>query len=143
MKSLVLDCSVSAAWVFDGEAQAGYANAVAKSLSDTQAHVPAVWPGEMANVARQGVKGGRQSREVTLERLALVAALPISIDDAPGDPTQLLNACLDWGLTPYDASYLLLAQRLKAPIATWDKALRKAAAHIGVPVFAPADPIAN
>jgi predicted nucleic acid-binding protein len=137
MKALVLDCSVSASWVFDGEVQAPYANAVARELADVQAHVPAIWPGEMASVARQGVRSGRQSRELTLSRLAQVTNLPISVDTQLPDPTQLLNASLDWDLTPYDASYLLLAQRLKAPLATCDKALRKSAALVGVAVFEP------
>ena len=137
MKTLVLDCSVSASWLFAGEAQEAYAESVMSALADHRTHVPCIWPGEMANVARQGVRSGRRTREDAMQRLAIVEQFPITVETQMPDPTALLSAALDWGLTPYDASYLLLAQRLKASLATWDKAMRSAAAKLGIPVFAP------
>lgn len=41
------------------------------------------------------------------------------------------------GLTAYDASYLDLTMRMGLPLATMDKALRKAANKVRAPIYRP------
>lgn len=43
------------------------------------------------------------------------------------DPVAVLNLAQRYKLTAYDAAYLWLAERLEAPLATFDAALARAA----------------
>ena len=55
-----------------------------------------------------------------------LAELPILVDNE-GDGRELIEIARRNKLTAYDASYIELAQRLKLPLATLDKAMGRAA----------------
>jgi predicted nucleic acid-binding protein len=72
--------------------------------------------------------------------IALLAGIPIDVDAETithvlADTLQLSRR---YRLSSYDASYLELALRSGAPIATLDDDLRRAAAKAGVKIFKPA-----
>jgi len=63
--------------------------------------------------------------------------LPIVVDDRSHERalSQVLAAARQLAISVYDASYLELAMRLGASLATRDTRLRAAAAAAGVPLF--------
>jgi len=131
--SLVLDSSVTLAWIYRDETTAAAVEVFTKVISDG-AWVSSLWRLEVANVLEMGVRRGRHTaefRDITLTDLAL---LPIATDgeterQAWGTTLQLASRNR---LTVYDATYLELAKRRALPLATLDEDLRTAAAAEGV-----------
>ena len=74
------------------------------------------------------------SRAEALRFLELLRQLPIDVDatEADGRTGRALPLARETGLTVYDASYLELAARFGVPLATLDRRLAAAAAHVGV-----------
>ena len=137
-ETLVIDCSVTMAWYFKDEATP-YTNAVRAMLATERAAVPALWPLEVANVLLMGERRKRSTQAQATRWLRLLSALPIAVDtQTPAlafDP--ILNLARSHNLTAYDAAYLELAIRLGLPLAARDDVLEKAAAAVGVTLFAP------
>jgi predicted nucleic acid-binding protein len=131
--SLVLDGSVTLAWCMEDERTPALIRLL-RQVTEQGAMVPAIWRFELANGLRTGVKRGRIGASERDGHLADFAGMNI-VTDSETDryawtTTQRLAERFD--LTPYDASYLELAQRLSLPLATLDKALRAAAIGAGV-----------
>jgi predicted nucleic acid-binding protein len=137
-EDFVLDCSVTMAWCFDDEATP-YTDGVRDCLTDKRAVVPTIWPLEAANATLMG-EGRKRLDEARSQRFfALLAALPIVVDDetsgrAFGDIVHLARTHL---LSPYDAAYLELAIRRGLPLACNDGKLKDAALASGVMLFTP------
>lgn len=75
-------------------------------------------------------------REAQASRfLDLLAQLPIDTDDSATDPARIVSAGRQHGLSSYDTSYLILAERLGAPLATLGRRLADAATRAGVPLL--------
>jgi predicted nucleic acid-binding protein len=134
---LVLDNSVAMAWCFDDESSPYAERALDAVVRDT-AIVPAVWPLEVANGLRSGVRRQRISPDRARSLAVELRALRVQVE--PADLDRDLGAVLDLalanGLTSYDAAYLELALRTALPLATQDEALRGAASRLGVSLFA-------
>lgn len=132
----VLDCSIALAWYFADEADA-YADSVQDGLADAPAAVPSLWPLELANALVMGERRGRSTPAQASAWVALLQQLPIHVDDETVSRawTDTLHLARAHGLTSYDASYLELALRLGAPLATFDAKLKAAAAAVGVPLY--------
>jgi predicted nucleic acid-binding protein len=133
--SLVLDCSIALAWCFEDEATAA-TDAVLDRLARDSAVVPSLWHLELANVLALSERKRRITKAQSIEFISLVQGLPISVDSetAPQALGSILGLARDEKLTSYDAAYLELAIRLGVPLASQDRALRKAARHLGVPL---------
>lgn len=103
--------------------------------------VPVHWRAEIANGMAVGVRRGRMKASYRDEALQKLESLDITID-AESD-VQLWRATQRLsdrhGLTAYDAAYLELAQRLRLPLATLDRALVRAARADGVVLSNPTD----
>ena len=56
-------------------------------------------------------------------------------DLGPEQQPRLIALARAHGLSSYDATYLDLAQRLGATLASFDRKLNQAAADLGVPLF--------
>ena len=80
---------------------------------------------EMTNVALKKVGRGHLGEEEVVAALAAYAALAIERHGI--DPAAVLGLAQRYRLTAYDATYLWLAARLQAPLATFDGALARAA----------------
>jgi predicted nucleic acid-binding protein len=77
---------------------------------------------------------GRLSEAHAARRLALLAQLPVNIDQSPAD-TVAVHACARrHNLSAYQASYLVLAQQRALPLATADSLLAEASRVAGVQV---------
>lgn len=130
---IVLDASATLAGLFEDERTPAIV-ALFDAISTSAAHVPGHWRLEVANGLRMAIRRGRTDlafRDSSLERLV---RLPIAIDGetsvhAWGATLRLADR---YGLTPYDAAYLELAQRRRVPLATRDSALRAAALDAGI-----------
>jgi predicted nucleic acid-binding protein len=133
--SLVLDGSVTLAWCMEDERTPALIRLL-RQVTEKGAMVPAIWRLEVANGLRTAVKRGRIDASERDGHLADFADMDIATDPETDryawTTTQRLAERFD--LTPYDASYLELAQRLSLPLATLDKALRAAAKGAGVDV---------
>ena len=132
----VLDGSVTMAWGFEDEAD-DYAAAILERMPALQAHVPSLWPLEVANALLVGERRRRITPADTTRFLAILGALPITVDEetvahAWADTMHLARA---HNLSAYDAAYLELALRRGLPLATLDGKLKAAATAVGVSLY--------
>lgn len=132
--SFVLDNSVVSGWLLYDQTCA-YSESIAKRLQTVRAVAPPLLPLEYTNVLRTACKRQKIIAAQAHQMLAMLAQLPIDIDNASPNPAQLFDLALRYDLTSYDAIYLDLALRRSVPIATLDQALAHAALVAGVGVF--------
>lgn len=127
--SLVLDSSVTLAWVYSTETTEAISDVLARVI-ESGAWVPALWRLEIANVLEMGVRKGRTDAAFRDAALADLALLPITVDPETDRHAWGATAKLAarHRLTLYDAAYLELARRRSLPLATLDAELRVAAA---------------
>ncbi len=128
MSRFVVDASVVLAWCFPDE-DSPLAQRVAQMFKHGDlAIAPAFWPHEVLNALLAGEKRRRISRELIRAFLNDMGALPIGLQESPAaavfDRIQSLSR--EYGLTPYDAAYLDLAQSNRLPLATLDQDLIRA-----------------
>jgi predicted nucleic acid-binding protein len=131
--SLVLDSSVTLAWLYDEETTVTVQR-VMDLVTDSGAWVPAIWRLEVANSLQTGVRRGRINATIRDESLADLERMEI-VTDAETDTyawTTTLRLAERFLLTLYDAAYLELAQRRSLPLATLDRELRTAATALGL-----------
>lgn len=131
--SLVLDSSMTLAWLFEDE-NSGLADNILQQVADSGAIVPSLWRLEIANALQMAVRRNRIDATFRDASLTDLSALAIEIDSETDHQAwrttlHIADSCT---LTLYDATYLELAQRLHLPLATLDQALRDAAEKIGV-----------
>lgn len=126
--SLVLDSSITLAWVYSDETTEPVRQAF-DLLSQGSAWVPGLWHLEVANVLEMSVRRGRHNAAFRDATLADLAQLPIQVDGETDKQAwgETLRLAERHHLTLYDAAYLELAQRRNVPLATLDEDLRKAA----------------
>ena len=126
--SLVLDSSVTLAWVYSEENTPAISH-VLQLVSSNGAWVPSLWRLEVCNILEMGVRRHRHDAAFRDATLADLALLPVAID--PDTATHAwgttLHLAARHGLTLYDAAYLELAQRRGLALATLDAELRSAA----------------
>lgn len=134
--AFVLDGSVTMVWGFEDEADA-YADAILNKMPQLQAHVPALWPLEVANVLLVGERRRRITLADSARFLAILGTFPIAVDDETTARAwvETIHLARAHKLSSYDAAYLELAIRRGLPLATIDKDLKKAAITIGVKLF--------
>lgn len=131
MTPIVIDTSVTMAWCFDDEATE-HTDHVLDLLRQHEAVVPALWQLEVANVLLVAERRNRITEAQATRFLDLLTQLPIRVDPTPVDSGAVIAAGRRHGLSAYDASYLVLAERLAAPLATTDTALAAACRTAGV-----------
>ena len=127
--SLVLDSSVTLAWVYSTETTEAISDVLARVI-ESGAWVPALWRLEVANVLEMGVRKGRTDAAFRDAALADLALMPITVDAETDRHAWGATAKLAarHRLTLHDAAYLELARRRSLPLATLDQELRAAAA---------------
>jgi predicted nucleic acid-binding protein len=127
--SLVLDSSITLAWVYSEESTPATAEVESRFIQNG-AWVPSLWRLEVANILEMGVRRGRHNSAFRDATLADLVLLPVNID--PETDRQAWGPTLHLAerhrLTLYDAAYLELAQRRGLALATLDRELRTAAA---------------
>ena len=137
MSNFVLDASVTLAWLIDASI-APYALRVRQLLLDgDKAFVPSLWRFELANgfvvAERRGVLTADDTKQI-LQGFEAVLGDAIQVLSDSLSISRVLSTARNWGLTAYDAAYLLLAEQEQVPIATLDRSLANAAKQAGVPL---------
>lgn len=126
--SIVLDASMTIAWLFDDE-RTPAAEATMMRVVAEGGIVPSLWRLEVANMLRNAVRRGRCDEAYAERSLGRLARLGIIVDEetdqrAWSDTRALSSA---EGFTVYDAAYLELALRRAEPLASCDADLVAAA----------------
>lgn len=137
----ILDNSVTMVWGFDDEANP-YAEAILDAMPSARAHVPVLWPLEVANVLLVGERRKRITPADAAKFLSLLGNFPITIDDETTRRawSETLNLARAQAISVYDAAYLELAMRRGLPLATLDDKLKAAAASVGVVFYSALQP---
>ena len=134
--SFVLDTSVTMAWLFEDEATRN-TEALLDRLKTEEAFVPTLWTYEVGNVLLMAERRKRITEAQGRRFTQLLESLPISILDS--HLVSLWSSAVvvarAHGLSVYDGTYLDLAMREGMPLATRDRALRRAARKLGVAVL--------
>lgn len=135
MTRLVLDCSVTLAWLFKDERTPALV-AVRDRVAREGAAVPLLWWLEVANALWTAERRGRIDRDGRMARFAVLGSLPVTTDDqvVVRAWTDVALVAERHRLTVYDATYLELALRLGLALCTTDHQLRAAAEDSGVAV---------
>ncbi len=123
--AFVLDASVAGCWAFPDEGDARAAAALTRIRTE-DALVPSLWWFEVRNILVVNERRKRITEAGTGNFLRELARLRIRVDREP-EETAVLRLARTRGLSVYDASYLELALREAAPIATLDGELAAAA----------------
>jgi predicted nucleic acid-binding protein len=122
---IVIDATIAIEWFLSEPSST--AGSALDALAAEGAIVPPLWRWEVQDVLRRLELGGRLTKPVDFIRSEL-RELPITVDDGLtglfGDEARIARR---YNLTVYDAAYIELALRLRAPLATTDKALAAAA----------------
>ena len=126
----VLDASVSACWALSDEDHPVADKALDRTCSDGII-VPSLWWFEIRNLLVVAERRNRSTVARTSAFLAQIKRLELSIDRSPDEET-IFRLARNHALTVYDASYLELAIRTGAPLATLDKRLAVAARSEGI-----------
>jgi len=136
VSDLVLDASLALQWFLEDEADRKYSVSVLASLSDKSAVVPLIWFYEVGNGPLMAHRRKRIAQDQIAGFLTRLKNLPIEAAiQSPSEVLELPALAQIHSLTNYDAAYLLLALRLRLPLATTDAALRRAATAAGAQIF--------
>ena len=107
--SLVLDSSITVAWLYREEATKSI-DEIVETLIQASAWVPGLWHLEVANVLQVGIRRQRHTADFRDRVLSDLSEFPIHVDpeadrQAWGTTARLAQR---HGLTVYDAAYLEL-----------------------------------
>jgi predicted nucleic acid-binding protein len=120
MNVRVVDASALGALVFGEPA----AERIAAQLSDGLLVAPALLPFELASICLRKIRAHPTQKTVIQE--AFECAGQMAIESVEVDHSRTVALANDNDLTTYDASYLWLAQELRAELVTLDTRLVKA-----------------
>ena len=133
MSELVVDASIVVAALLDDGHQP-LADKALRHIGEAGGHVPWLWQLETRSALISAERRGRTTEARVDELLVVLKGLPIQTDE--GQKLEETFALARFHkLSFYDATYLELARRRQAILATLDSALAKAALDEGVQVF--------
>ena len=133
-RAFVLDSSVALSWCFEDQ-QTDLSEAALHELQHGGTGlVPSLWAIEVANVLVRAVRQKILSQDRADEFVQLLLGLPLQVKSTPRERAlrDVRSLATKAKLSAYDATYLELAARLGARMATLDEGLRKAAGRAGV-----------
>ncbi|WP_159717053.1 type II toxin-antitoxin system VapC family toxin [Geminicoccus flavidas] len=130
---IVLDASAALAAMFDDET-AWTADELLVLSGRTLFVVPEHWPVEIASSLAAAERRKRIVTEQADLLIAVIRRLQVIVDEQSTDRTfdVLLPLARRHGMSVYDTAYLELAERVDAPLATFDKTLARVAGERGV-----------
>jgi predicted nucleic acid-binding protein len=129
---IVLDSSYALALVLPDEQRPSSVHGVLAA----RLAAPMIWPLEVANALRTNLMRRRLDEAGVDEICQRLADFQVDVIGAGHQqPRRFLEAGQNHDLTPYDATYLVLAQQLSAPLATRDANLARAARRAGIPIL--------
>jgi predicted nucleic acid-binding protein len=136
---LVLDASMALAWLFERNQpeEADCADRMLIALADAETSVPSLWHTEIINALLVGERRRVVTEAQVIDYLNRLSLLPISTDNSAPENRRdsVMALAREYELTAYDATYLDLALRADAILATFDVKLAKAMRRAGGKVF--------
>ena len=137
---VVIDASMALAWLFEREQPSDRerADSLLATCGEASWWIPGLWHQEVSNALLMAERRSVISQADSDRFLARLSSLPFFTDSDPiaDRSTRILALARSQGLSSYDATYLELAQRLGAALASFDRQLNRAAAHLGVALYA-------
>lgn len=121
---IVIDANVALAWILQ-DAETSDASAALQYVARHGALAPGNFQSEVAHALLNALRRGILTEPDVSSALAELRSLPITMDFP--DPHVIIATARKHSLTGYDAAYLALALQAELPLATSDRALRKAA----------------
>lgn len=137
MPGFVLDASVTLAYVLPDESVTDAVRDIMRRARTEPVFVPCLWSIEVGNALVIRCRKNRLTPEEAERVLAKPSQFNVHAEEASGTHhwSRGFQLALAHSLTLYDAIYLEIASRLRLPLATFDKALRRAAEAEGVPIL--------
>ena len=136
---LVLDASMALGWIFERPTKNEVlcADNVLQALPDIETYVPSLWHTEITNALLVGERRKIISEAQVIDYVNKLSHLPIVTDEVPVLSRREIVMALarEHALTTYDATYLDLALRNNAILATFDIKLANAMRRAGGAVF--------
>ena len=134
---LVIDASVTISWCFEDETSK-YSDFILDYVRANTALVPSLWLSELTNGLLTAIKKKRLDFDGSLAFLEKISRLPIRIATLSSREyfTNVFQLATNHHLTTYDATYLYLAIKEKAPLATNDSDLKLASRNKKLPKLA-------
>ena len=137
---VVIDASMALAWLFEREQPSDRerANRLLATCGEGTWWIPGLWHQEVSNALLMAERRSVLSQVDSDRFLARLSSLPFFTDSDPvaDRSTRILALARSQDLSSYDATYLELAQRIGAALASFDRQLNRAAAALGVTLFA-------
>jgi len=132
----VLDASITIAALIEEE-RSDEARGVLRAVIDGSAVVPGLWALEVGNILLILERRRLLTAIARREHLDDLSRLPIVVDHETTARAwqETMTLAERHVLTLHDAAYLELSLRRQLPLATFDEALRKAAAAVNVHVL--------
>jgi len=129
--NLVLDCSYMMSILLPDERPPLFID-----FSVYTIYVPSVFMLECINALIVAEKRGRMTRDERNNATEELLKSPLVIaSTSPGHLLETARLATEQGLTSYEASYLELAMRMDAKLATFDKELAQAGQSLGISVL--------
>lgn len=136
---LVIDASMALAWFFErtNPDEVACADRLLSLVAEHEMLVPPLWHTEVANALLVGERRGVASEAQVIDFAKRLSDLPFATDDVVVASRRELVMALarEYKLTAYDATYLELALRSGAGLATFDVKLAAAMRQAGGSVF--------
>jgi predicted nucleic acid-binding protein len=125
---VVVDSSISLKWALDDEEAVAQAVALRDSAigGHFQMVAPSLWLYEVTNGMVTATRRGRITREVGAQALGHLMSLGLRLADP--EAADVYEQAFRHGVAAYDASYLVLAEALGAPLWTGDRRFYEATA---------------
>lgn len=133
---LVVDASFVVPILVD-ETYSEFAHQVMRATGAEPLAAPTLLHWEVANVLWKKLIRSELDETQAIEAGVIFERLAIELSPPTEQVELLAQAGVDNGLTAYDAAYLALAVRERAPLATTDEDLAQAARRCGLVVHAP------
>ena len=137
---VVIDASMALAWLFEREQPSDRerANRLLAACGEAPWWIPGLWHLEVSNALLVAERRSVLPQADSDRFLARLSSLPFFTDSEPvaERSSRILVLARSHGLSSYDATYLELAQRLGAVLASFDRQLNRAAVALGVALFA-------
>jgi len=128
------------AWLFEREQPSDRerANRLLAACGEAPWWIPGLWHLEVSNALLVAERRSLLPQADSDRFLARLSSLPFFTDSDPlaDRRFRILSLARSHGLSSYDATYLELAQRLGAALASLDRQLNRAAVALGVALFA-------
>lgn len=136
---IVVDASMALAWLFERKKtkEAECAERMLLAMLESETFVPSLWHIEITNALLVGERRRVATEAQIIDYLNTLSELPITTDDSSfiNHRDMVMALAREYDLSAYDATYLDLALRKNAMLATFDTQLAEAMRKAGGKIF--------